>query len=74
MIMPFMYALILIFSLSPFLLQKTYTKSTSETIINGKLIVCSKCGSKETSSIEMKNKKIVAYCARCFALMNKKGT
>jgi len=55
-------------------MQKTYTKSTSETIINGKKIVCSKCGSLETAYVEIRGKKMVAYCARCFALMNKKGT
>ena len=66
----FLYALILLFSLSPFLMQKTYT--TSETIINGKKIVCSKCGSSETCYVEIKGKKMVAYCARCFTLMGKK--
>jgi hypothetical protein len=72
MIMTFLYAMILIFSLSPFLGCKTYTRTTSETIINGKNIVCGKCGSKETAYIEIRGKKMVAYCAKCFALMGKK--
>ena len=64
----YLIALTLIFSLSPYLVSI----SKSETTFNGKLIVCCKCGAKETCNIKINGKKIIAYCARCFALQGKK--
>lgn len=68
----FLIALTLIFSCSQFLMQETYTQTISETVINGKFIVCCKCGSRETCSVSISGKKVIAYCARCFALQGKK--
>jgi hypothetical protein len=64
-------ALTLIFSLSPFLTQKIYTKTTSETVINGELIACCKCGCREIRHVHLVGKIMVAFCAKCFKSQEK---
>jgi hypothetical protein len=65
--MRILLALSIIFSLNP----TSFAGSHSETIINGKKIVCCKCGDCKTYSVQMRNNVIIAYCVKCFALRGK---